>query len=373
MSGFCKAVFEMPLLLGDTMREVLVARGGAVSVASGLGRAHHDLIKALDTGKIEGYASGGVIEHDTGGNPATRLHRRWRSNPARVKKSLAMIDLLHVSDQEQAHLVPENCPIPVSVTVHDLFNIHPRKVSGIEIGETNPGAVRRKDLSKLSAGLQRADLLICDSRATLKEVEEYYPDVASTCVPLGLQLDARKPDSNPLNPPSWMLDEAKHLLLVGSEEPRKRLDFAIQSCKGLKDVIIHKIGAESDSDKERYLKALASTHGIDLRWQGRVPEDDLRAAFQHADALLFPSIAEGFGYPPLEAMAGGTRALVADAASANEIPPQSHLLPVDDVQAWRQAIKNLESGRCEESMQRAEKFSDSVFAKNMSAAWDSLF
>lgn len=374
MNVHWKVFFEMPLPLGNTMREVLIARGGAVSAASGLGRAHHDLIKALDAGNIEGYATGGVIEHDLGGNPATRLNRRWRSNPARVKKSLSLMDMLHISDQEQAHLVPENCPIPVSITVHDLFNIHPRKVSGVEIGENNPGPVRRKDLNKLRAGLQRADLLICDSKATLKEVEEYYPDIAAVCVPLGLELEARNPETNPLNPPPWILDESKkHLLLVGSEEPRKRLDFAIQSCKGLTDVVLHKIGAESNSERERYLKALASTHRIDLRWQGRVPEDDLRAAFQHADALLFPSIAEGFGYPPLEAMAGGTRTLVANAASANEIPPESHLLPVDDLQAWKQAIKDLQPGRCQESIKRAEMFSADVFAKNMSNAWDSLF
>ncbi|MCS5537255.1 MAG: glycosyltransferase [Candidatus Poseidoniaceae archaeon] len=355
------------------VRNVLIARGGAVGSASGLGRAHHDLLTALDTDCIEGYAVGGVVEHELGGNPATRINRRWRSNPARVKRTLPLMDMLHISDQEQAHLVPENCPVPVSITVHDLFHLYPRVVDGIEVGDQKPGPVRRKDITKLKAGLNRADLLICDSKTTLLEVEEHFPDITSTCVPLGLDLSDRHPVENPMNAPAWMNEEGKHLLVVGSEEPRKRLDFAIQSCKDLKGVILHKIGAESDSDAERYLKALAATHGIDMRWRGRVSEMDLIAAWQHADALLFPSIAEGFGYPPLEAMAGGCRALVADAGSANEIPPASYLQPIDDPQVWKRAIKNLPTGRCQESLKRAEQFSKEAYCRNMAKAWDSMF
>ncbi|MBT6972407.1 MAG: glycosyltransferase [Euryarchaeota archaeon] len=355
------------------VRDVLLARGGASGAASGLGRAHHDLVKVLDSNNIEGYAVGGVIEHELGGNPAKRINRRWRSHPKRVQNSLAMMDLLHITDQEQAHLVPENCPIPVSVTVHDLFHLFPRITEGVEVGEQKPGKIRKKDLEKLHAGLARADLLICDSNATLMEVREHFPNVNSICVPLGLTLEERSPESNPLSKPTWLEGEGKHLLLVGSEEPRKRLDFAIRACRGLSGTILHKIGAESNSDAEKQLKALAAAHGVDLRWQGRVSEGELQAAWQHADGLLFPSIAEGFGYPPLEAMAGGCRVLVADVGSANEIPLTDSLLPVDDVMAWNRAIKELPTGRCAESLKRAEEFSSQKFAQNMAKAFDSLF
>ena len=355
------------------VRSVLLARGGTTGTASGLGRAHHDLIKALDSEMIEGYAVGGVIEHPTKGNPATRLNRRWRTHPARVKASLDYMDLLHISDQEQAHLVPENCPIPVTVTVHDLFHLFPRIVDEIEVGEQNPGKVRRKDLEKLRAGLARADLLICDSQATLKEVQEHFPSVRSTCVPLGLSLDERHPTLNPLKKPTWMEEEGKHLMMVGSEEARKRLAFAILAVSDLEKVILHKIGSESNSKDEEAIKALAQWEGVDLRWQGRIPELELMAAWQHADALLFPSIAEGFGYPPLEAMAGGTRPLVADVGSANELAPAQYLLPTDDFDAWKQVITDLPKGRCERSLEEAKKFSDEVFGRNMATAWDSMF
>ena len=52
MKGHCKAVFEMALLLGNTMREVLVARGGAVSAASGLGLAERNGLEDHCCGRL---------------------------------------------------------------------------------------------------------------------------------------------------------------------------------------------------------------------------------------------------------------------------------------------------------------------------------
>ena len=63
------------------------------------------------------------------------------------------IDLLHITDQEQAHLIPQNANIPVSVYVHDLFHISPTtmNIDGevIEIGDQNPGFLRKKRFGKI--------------------------------------------------------------------------------------------------------------------------------------------------------------------------------------------------------------------------------
>ena len=64
---------------------------------------------------------------------------------------------------------------------------------------------------------------------------------------------------------------------------------------------------------------------------------------------------------------------MADVGSANEIPLTDSLLPVDDVMAWNRAIKELPTGRCAESLKRAEEFSSQKFAQNMAKAFDSLF
>ena len=62
---------------------------------------------------------------------------------------------------------------------------------------------------------------------------------------------------------------------------------------------------------------------------------DMRFA---SEALLFPSISEGFGYPPIESMATGTPVLCADEASHNELMPDGVCLPPNDVEAWQNAI-----------------------------------
>ena len=65
------------------------------------------------------------------------------------------------------------------------------------------------------------------------------------------------------------------------------------------------------------------------------------AALQHAEALLFPSISEGFGYPPVEAMAAGCPVLATDLPAHNEVIPKDCLLPADDISAWVHAISEI--------------------------------
>lgn len=61
------------------------------------------------------------------------------------------------------------------------------------------------------------------------------------------------------------------------------------------------------------LRLFAQKHQLDeVQFAGFVAEDQMRAFYQSADLFFFPSLLEGFGFPPLEAMACGTPALVSD-------------------------------------------------------------
>ena len=141
-------------------RQVLVVRGGALSRSSGLGRAHHDLVDRLEQSEVSGYSLASVIEHELGGNLFTRWRRRRSEHPAHVKaKSLeTKATILHITDQEQAHLVPKDCKVPVSITIHDLFHLEPRKISTpqghVSIGNTKPGLLRSRDLKHIRRGLE---------------------------------------------------------------------------------------------------------------------------------------------------------------------------------------------------------------------------
>ena len=369
-------------------RQVLVIRGGALTRSSGLGRAHHDLVERLEEGQVEGYVLNSVIEHELGGGAFTRWRRRRSEHPQRVANAAKANDgsIIHITDQEQAHLVPENCNLPVSVTIHDLFHLEPRRISTshgkVNIGDRSPGFLRRQDLSHIRRGLSRADLLICISEATADEARELWPDKAIAVVQHGIDVGGFDPFSYPLPKPEGLDHSKVNLLCVGSEEPRKRIDFLVEVLGSLpshlkNDVILHKVGAESSQKSKTKLSKRAKELDVNLRWVGRLTDIDLCGYYQHCDALLFPSVAEGFGLPPLEAMASGCPVRVSDMPAHNEVTPEEWLLPHDSVDDWVDAIVEISTkkGRRQPNkiaLNRAQKFSIEHWSEAIANAWEIL-
>tara|TARA_B100000767_G_scaffold268242_1_gene288198 strand:- start:5539 stop:6570 length:1032 start_codon:yes stop_codon:yes gene_type:complete len=343
----------------------MLARGGALSPYSGLGSTHTALANRLQSGDVEGYELGDVHEYEISKNPLKRLWRRWKTGPAKVKVSSSNNDIIHITDQEQAGLVPHSGR--TVVTVHDLFHLFPSNRKGVDIGDQKPSLIRKKDLVKIKKGLSRADLLICVSKDTQQECEMRFPGITTTWIPHAINIEQYNVESER---PSWF-KAGCNLIIIGSEEPRKRVDFAVEVCGGM-DVTLHKIGAESSTESKKELCNLADKVNCNLNWVGRLEQGEMIAALQHADALLFPSVAEGFGLPPLEAYAAGTIALVADAPAHNEIPLEHHILPHDDVEMWRTAILELGDDNSEVRV-RAEEFSIQNWSKRLRQAYDSLF
>ena len=343
----------------------MLARGGALSPYSGLGSTHSALAQRLQSGIVEEYELGLIHEYPLSKNPVKRLWRRWFSGPSTVGKMAKQVEIVHITDQEQAGLVPSS-GISV-VTVHDLFHLFPSTRNGVEIGNQKPSMIRKKDIKKIKKGLARATLLICVSKDTQQECEMRFPGTPTAWIPHAINIQDYEIETER---PSWF-NQGVNLLVIGSEEPRKRVAFAVEVCGGM-DVTLHKIGAESSPDSKRELCALAEKENCNLNWVGRLEQQDLVAALQHADALLFTSIAEGFGLPPLEAYATGTVALVAAAPAHNEIPLKHHILPPEDVDAWRTAISELRD-ESSEVKARAAEFSVERWAERHKDAYDSLF
>ena len=90
----------------------------------------YQIVSLLEKTLVKDWTLAGNIDHPIKNNIFHRVWNRWVIHPRSVKviTESSNVDLLHITDQEQAHLVPKNSKIPVAVTVHDLFHISPRKI-----------------------------------------------------------------------------------------------------------------------------------------------------------------------------------------------------------------------------------------------------
>ena len=314
------------------VRRVMLARGGALPESTGLGRAHFAAESLLERALVTGWIRTGTIEHRIRTSPLSRLYSRWSSHSRLVARTIeeSDADLLHITDQEQAHLVPQGCKVPVVVTVHDLFHLKPRSIKAgedrVTVGEQNPGFIRRRDLRRLRQGLERADLLICISEMTRRDVESLFPGKPTALVRHQVDVEYWDPEGNPRSRELIVEhdDDTKCMLVtVGSDEPRKRLDFVNEVLDNLPEDVAEDIRM------------------LHIGSEVKLEDEQLVAALQHAEALLFPSISEGFGYPPVEAMAAGCPVLAADLPAHNEVIPKDCLLPSADVSAWVHGIVKI--------------------------------
>ena len=380
-------------------KRVMLVRGGVLGRNSGLGSAHHNLADLLGSGSVPGWEIDSICEYELSSraSPIQRLWKRWFSHPRAVKKAISKsiskgsCDLIHITDQEQAHLIPKNSKLPVVVTVHDLFHLFPTKMTlgeqEIDIGEQNPPSYRRRDIKKLKRGLARADLLICDSNATLRDCQKHFPNVKSICVPLGIDVSSYSPNNRTIQ--IEPINDRCNLLIVGSNDPRKRMDFICKILGSIESSIlnelqIHHVGLGESNFGQPAIIDLALQNKVN-NWTGHGPsvsESKLMQLRDISECLLFPSASEGFGYPPLEALASGLQVLCADLPSHNELMPVDYCLPADDMSSWKDSIIEVyqtwksRGGKPRqfsiELVEHAKKFDNTVFSSRMADAYNSL-
>jgi glycosyltransferase involved in cell wall biosynthesis len=131
-----------------------------------------------------------------------------------------------------------------------------------------------------------------------------------------------------------------YVLATGWGDPRKNLGFllpVIEAIRNNVDLKLVVLGAHQRRvHRARELNLPA--------WAQRIPavsDDELRALYTGAVALCFPSLAEGFGRPPLEAISCGTPALVSDYAAAEEVLGGAAERLQLDAASWQERLRAL--------------------------------
>ncbi len=106
-------------------RRVVLARDLVTGSTDGYDANHAVVEYLLDKAKVPGWTKAVVVEDREG----SRGHSKRVAGAAAEMQA----DLLHITNQEHAHLVPRRSDVPVSVSVHDLFDFRPRSMEGGDV------------------------------------------------------------------------------------------------------------------------------------------------------------------------------------------------------------------------------------------------
>ncbi|HKW07363.1 MAG TPA: glycosyltransferase family 1 protein [Candidatus Dormibacteraeota bacterium] len=133
----------------------------------------------------------------------------------------------------------------------------------------------------------------------------------------------------------------RFILFVSTVEPRKNLETLLDAWVLMRDrpdlVIVGSWGWRYEAIKEKMERL-----GPRLHHRESVEPDELPAYYNLARVLAHPAWYEGFGLPPLEAMACGTPVVVSDTSSLPELVQDAGLVvPAGDAEAWRKALERV--------------------------------
>jgi len=198
--------------------------------------------------------------------------------------------------------------------------------------------------------LAQAEAIIAVSESTRRDAERFYRlDPAKVhVIPEGVE-----PQFAPITN-CQLLDAIRQrynlpfrfILYVGTIEPRKNLLTLLEAYAALR-VQSPEVGLVIAGGRgwlyESFFECLRQL-GLEeyVTLTGYVPDDDLPALLNLAEVFAFPSVFEGFGLPPLEAMACGAPVVCSNASSLPEVVGEAGLLlPPADLRAWVEALQRL--------------------------------
>jgi len=225
---------------------------------------------------------------------------------------------------------------PAVITVHDLAIYRNR--------EWFPA---RQPLSTgwiVPRSLRRADAVIAVSRNTARDVEAIFdvPPSRIAVVPEGVS-----PSFHPLGAEDLAEARARlklpqrFILFVSTIEPRKNLGTLLEGWAMMRDrpdlVVVGGWGWRYEPIKAQMQRLGPRLHHL----EGLDPSE-LPAVYNLALVLAHPAWYEGFGLPPLEAMACGTPVIVSDTSSLPEVVGDAAIVvAADSPEAWRKALEEV--------------------------------
>jgi glycosyltransferase involved in cell wall biosynthesis len=254
------------------------------------------------------------------------------------KARASKLDLLHMPH----YVMPYGAGCRLAVTIHDLIHLlFPEYLS-------LPKSIYARHF--LSRAASKSDVIFTDSQNSKKDIIEHLGAdddkvIVSYCGVGDSFFGASEKKISS--------EEAPYLLYVGNNKPHKNLITALKAFS-----YFRKRGHEewqfllaggSFSNAKTGAEILNTVESLGLadsvHFSGYLSENELISVYQSASMFIFPSLYEGFGLPPLEAMASGVPVVSSNASAMPEILGDAALFvePLDDVMMCEQMLKLAES------------------------------
>jgi alpha-1,3-rhamnosyl/mannosyltransferase len=246
-------------------------------------------------------------------------------------------DLYH-----EPNYIPLPIHLPTVVTVCDLSSLlHP---------EWHPRDRVAEFEQHFHRGLERCQHIITISEYVRQEIIHTLnvPPERVTRTHLGIRQGmAPLPSAQVMKTLKRLKVPANYLLYVGTLEPRKNLLTLLRAYCGLPAelreryplVLVGGWGWKADAIAD-FLDREGRARGV--HHLGYVADKHLAALYNGARALVYPSLYEGFGLPPLEMMACGGAVLASTAGALVEtVGRQAHMIDPADVDGWRDGMRRV--------------------------------
>lgn len=262
----------------------------------------------------------------------------------RLAQRLPLDVVVHACDHSNAPLLRAFPRHRVAATCHDLLAVRGALGEPVHCPSTRTGALLQRWIVR---ALGSAELVVCDSHATRRDAERLLPrplprlEVVYPCLN-----DAIGSGPPPPRPEGALapLGGRPYALHVGSLLPRKNRPAVVHAVAAARAAGWDGAAVFAGDPLDAAVLAAADRLGVRafVHAVTRPAPELLRALYVHAHALVFPSHAEGFGYPVLEAQACGCPVIAADTTSLPEVAgPGAYLAAPDDTAAMARALVAL--------------------------------
>lgn len=256
-----------------------------------------------------------------------RFHHAWVVWTSITRLSRQQADLFHIVDGSHAYVARWLPDIPVVVTAHDFIPL--LQIKGL-FAQATPGKMARWIIRRSIKELNKSDWIIADSQSTKKDfVNSASGDIGKVVVVHPAISAFMSKEILPNDGIQWTNrreSESAYILHVGNNSFYKNRAGVLRVFAKIHDKLDIKLKMAGPPPCPELINLMR-----ELRIERHVhfvvnPEDDqLRLLYIKAALLLFPSIYEGFGWPPLEAMSCGCPVVCSTSGSLPEVVGEAAL------------------------------------------------